>query len=127
MRKLRVAFGMDDEEMLSSNHLGDSAFYSIYDIYEDGSYVLVEHKENLAKNVVEAKHGDPRKFKAVVELLKDVDVLTAFRMGPNYLRIRDNSGKVPFITGTKKLSEALSRVVANFDKLWEEKQKKLKN
>jgi len=126
MRKLRVAFGMDDEEMLSSNHLGDSAFYSIYDIYEDGSYVFVEHRENLAKNVVEAKHGDPRKFKAVVELLKDVDVLAAFRMGPNYLRIRDNSDKVPFITGTKKLNEALSRVAANFNRLWEEKQKKLK-
>ncbi|RLE95823.1 MAG: dinitrogenase iron-molybdenum cofactor [Thermoprotei archaeon] len=126
MRKLRVAFGMDNEEMLSSNHFGDSAFYSIYDIYEDGSYVFVEQRENLAKNVAEERHGDPRKFKAVVELLKDVDVLTAFRMGPNYLRIRDNSGKVPFITGTKKLSEALSRVAANFNRLWEEKQKKLK-
>ena len=45
-------------------------------------------------------------------------------MGPNYLRIRDNSDKVPFITGTKKLSEDFSRVAANFNKLWEEKQKK---
>ena len=47
-------------------------------------------------------------------------------MGPNYLRIRDNSDKVPFITGTKKLNEALSRVAANFNRLWEEKQKKIK-
>ena len=58
--------------------------------------------------------------------IRDRDVLAAFRMGPNYLRIRDNSDKVPFITGTKKLSEALSRVAANFNRLWEEKQKKLK-
>ncbi|MGB9759899.1 MAG: NifB/NifX family molybdenum-iron cluster-binding protein [Thermoproteota archaeon] len=126
MRKLRVAFGMGSNSLLSDEHFGDSEFYFIYDVYEDHHYEFIERRENTAKNVEEKRHGDPRKFIAVVQMLRDVDVLAAFRMGPNYVQIKNNSDKVPFITGTKKLEEALAKVSENFNKLWEERSNKVK-
>lgn len=126
MRKLRVAFGMEDDNLLSNEHFGESKFYTIYDIYEDRHYEFVERRENAGKNIEEKEHGDPRKLKAVIQTLSDVDVLAAFRMGPNYVQIKKNSDKVPFMTGTRKLEEALKKVSENFDKLWEEKSSKAK-
>ena len=127
MRKLRVAFGMEDEKTLSPEHFGDSKFFLIYDVFENGTYTLVGKRINTARKIAERVHGDPRKFKAVVELLKNVDILAAFRMGPNFLRIRDQSDKVPFITGTRKLDEALEKIVKNFEKLFIESEKKKMN
>jgi len=125
MKKLRVAFGMCDNNLLSDKHFGESEFYAIYDVYEDHHYEFIERRENNAKNVEEKEHGDPRKLKAVIQTLSDVDILAAFRMGPNYIQIKKNSNKVPFITGTRKLEEALVKVSENFNKLWEEKNSKL--
>ncbi|RLF88728.1 dinitrogenase iron-molybdenum cofactor [Thermococci archaeon] len=124
MRCLKVAFGMEDDEKLIDAHYGDSNFFAIYDVCEDGSYRLLEKRINKAKEVEEEEHGDPKKFRAIVELLKDVDVLAAFRMGPNFLRIRDQSDKVAFFTRTRDLKVALQRVIENFDELWRQVQEK---
>ena len=124
MRCLKVAFGMEDDEKLIDAHYGDSNFFAIYDVCEDGSYRLLEKRINKAKEVEEEEHGDPKKFRAIVELLEDVDVLAAFRMGPNFLRIRDQSDKVAFFTRTRDLKVALQRVIENFDELWRQVQEK---
>lgn len=55
----------------------------------------------------------------------DVDVLAAFRMGPNFLRIRDGTNKVAFFTRTRDLKPALERVIENFDELWEQIEEKM--
>jgi len=115
---------MEDDEKLIDAHYGDSNFFAIYDVCEDGSYRLLEKRINKAKEVEEEEHGDPKKFRAIVELLKDVDVLAAFRMGPNFLRIRDQSDKVAFFTRTRDLKVALQRVIENFDELWRQVQEK---
>ena len=120
MRCLKVAFGMENDETLIDAHYGDSEFFAIYEICEDGSIKLLEKRLNKAKDFEEEEHGDPRKFKAVVSQLLDVDVLAAFRMGPNFLRIRDKTNKVAFFTRTRDLKLALQRVVENFDELWEQ-------
>ena len=120
---LRVAFGMEDEEHLINAHYGDSEFFGIYEICVDGSIKLLEKRHNKAKDFEEEEnggHGDPRKFKAVVSQLLDVDVLAAFRMGPNFLRIRDKTNKVAFFTRTRDLQLALQRFVENFDELWKQ-------
>ncbi|WP_048147986.1 NifB/NifX family molybdenum-iron cluster-binding protein [Palaeococcus ferrophilus] len=122
-RCLKVAFGMEDDEHLIDAHYGDSEFFAIYEVCEDGSVKLLEKRHNKARDFEEEEdegHGDPRKFKAVVGQLLDVDVLAAFRMGPNFLRIRDKTNKVAFFTRTRDLSVALQRVVENFDDLWEQ-------
>lgn len=123
---LKVAFGMEDNEHLIDAHYGDSEFFVIYEVCEDGSAKLIEKRFNKAKDFEEEGegHGDSGKFKAVVGQLLDVDVLAAFRMGPNFLRIRDKTDKVISFTRTRDLKIALQRVVENFDDLWEQVQAK---
>lgn len=41
-RCLKVAFGMEDDEHLIDAHYGDSEFFAIYEICEDGSIKLLE-------------------------------------------------------------------------------------
>ena len=127
MRKIRVAFGLEDELTLTGEHFGDARFFRVYDVYEDGRVEFVGDRKNetpVEEEEHEEHHGDPRKFKAVIEALSDCDVLAGFRMGPNFLRIRDNSDKVPYITGTQKLREAVAKILVDFDKLWEQLQEK---
>jgi len=127
VRCLKVAFGMEDDEHLIDAHYGDSEFFAIYEVCEDGSVRLIEKRPNKAKDFEEEHdegHGDPRKFKAVVSQLLDVDVLAAFRMGPNFLRIRDKTNKVAFFTRTRDLKLALQRILENFDDLYSQVQAK---
>lgn len=126
MKCLKVAFGMENDETLIDAHYGDSEFFAIYEVCEDGSVKLLEKRPNKAKDMKEQDegHGDPRKVKAIMGQLMDVDVLAAFRMGPNFLRIRDESDKVAFFTRTRDLKLALQRVAENFDDLWEQVREK---
>ncbi|ADT85164.1 NifB/NifX family molybdenum-iron cluster-binding protein [Thermococcus barophilus] len=126
MRKLRIAFGMENEGKLTDGHYGDSEFFLIYEILEDGTVKLLEKKPNRAKKMEEheSEHGDLRKFRVVIEQLEDVDVLAAFRMGPNFLRIRDQSNKVAFFTSTRDLNLALQRVIESFEELWKQVEEK---
>ncbi|GAB6101694.1 NifB/NifX family molybdenum-iron cluster-binding protein [Thermococcus atlanticus] len=126
MRCLKVAFGMEDDETLIDAHYGDSEFFAIYEVCEDGSVRLLEKRHNKARDFEEESHGDPRKFKAIINQLIDIDVLAAFRMGPNFLRIRDKSDKVAFFTRTRDLKLAIQRVIENFDWLWEQVKTKTK-
>ncbi|AFK22773.1 NifB/NifX family molybdenum-iron cluster-binding protein [Pyrococcus sp. ST04] len=128
MRCLKVAFGMESDDKLIDAHYGDSNFFAIYEVCENGEVRLLEKRHNKARDMEEEDegHGDPRKFRAIIELLKDVDVLAAFRMGPNFLRIRDQSDKVAFFTRTRDLNVALQRVLENFDELWRQVQEKKK-
>lgn len=124
MKKLRVSFGMDDETTLSSKHFGDSLFFLIYDIYENGNFEFIEKRWN--SSTIENEHGDINKFRSIVSLLSDVDVLVAYRMGPNFLNIKNNSNKIPFLTRDKNFQRSLELVIKNFDKLYDEKEMKSK-
>lgn len=97
--RIKVAAGTDDGTDLTREHFGDAKLYYIYEVSRDGDYELLEIRENTTLSLEEEdeEHGDPQKFRAVVELLKDVDVFLARAMGPNFLRVRDESPHVPFI------------------------------
>ncbi len=117
---LRVAVGVDDDETkLSQEHFGDAKYYLIYEVEEDGSYRLVEKRVNTVREMEEREHGDPRKFKAVVELLSDVDVFLAGRTGPNFLRVRE-SRHYPIVVGRRTVEEALSILVCRLDEVLDE-------
>ncbi len=109
MKSVRLALGVNSRGELYGEHFGDSDFFLIYELKEDGTLSFLEKRKNRAKLVEEREHGDPEKFKAVAELLKDVHVFVAGRMGPNYLRVRE-AGKIPLIVGRKTVEEALEEV-----------------
>ena len=115
--KLRVAVGVDSSGDLFLGHFGDSPIFKIYECNWEGCS-LVEERENTTEieedEEHEEHHGNPLKFRAILELLKDTDVWCAFRMGPNYVRIVRESDKIPFLTGTRRLDESLEKVRRKF-------------
>jgi len=119
MRCLKVAFGMEDDETLVDAHYGDSKFFAIYEVCEDDAR-LIEKRPNRALEIEEEMHGDPRKLEIIMKQLNDVDVLAAFRMGPNFLRINEKKLKVVFFTRTRDLQVALKRLMDNFEEVWRE-------
>ncbi len=107
---MKVAFGMEDDKNLTDGHYGDSKYFLIYE-FDGEKFRLVEKRENKAASMNEEAHGDIKKFKAVISQLEDVDVLAAFRMGPNFLRIKGNTTKKVIFTKTRELEKALEVVV----------------
>ena len=101
--------GVNSRGELYDEHFGDSDFFLIYELREDGTISFLEKRKNRAKLVEEKGHGDPKKFRAIAELLRDVHVFVAGRMGPNYLRVKE-SGKIPMIVGRKTVEEALEEL-----------------
>ena len=120
-----VAVGGENPEKLARSHFGDSEVFLIYRVNSDGRIKKLEERINKAKEVEEERHGDPRKFRAVVNLLADVDVLVAWAMGPNYVMMRDKSDKVPYILRGKarkslRVNDALEEVVEHYDEICRE-------
>jgi Dinitrogenase iron-molybdenum cofactor. len=125
LRKLRVSFGMENDSTLSNKHFGESNFFLIFDIYENGDYKFLEKRKNTTLDMAnENLHGDVNKFRSLILLLNDVDILAAYRMGPNYLNIKNKTDKIPFLTRTDNFQESLEIIKLNFEKLWEDKKNK---
>ncbi|MCD6106928.1 MAG: hypothetical protein J7J57_01795 [Caldisericaceae bacterium] len=118
MKKIVAAFGVDNDGNLIDAHFGDSEYFEIFSISEN-SIVFVEQRKNL--KIVEKMHGDPNKAKAISTLLSGVDVLVAFRMGPNILRMKKKF--VPVIVGTRDKHLAKKLVLKNFPYILEEIEK----
>ena len=110
---MKIALGTNDHKTLSETHFGDSKFFEIYE-WKNETWKLVEVRENITTKdnevLEEERHGDPRKFKGVANILRDVDAFVAYRFGPNYLRIKQNTTKIPFLAKTRDIKEALDRV-----------------
>ncbi|MGC8565228.1 MAG: NifB/NifX family molybdenum-iron cluster-binding protein [Thermoplasmata archaeon] len=116
---------MENDFTLSNKHFGDSNFFLILDIYENGDYKFLEKRKNTSLDTANEKiHGDVKKFRSLILLLNDVDILVAYRMGPNYLNIKNKTNKIPFLTRTDNFQESLEIIKLNFEKLWEDKIKK---
>jgi len=118
---IKVAIGTVDGERLTRGHFGDSPLFAIYLVTPKG-WELLELRRNTAASMEERGHGDPRKFRAVASLLGDVDVLAAWAMGPNYVRMRDESRLVPYILrGPARRSmlveDALREIKDSFEEL----------
>ncbi|MGQ4894102.1 MAG: NifB/NifX family molybdenum-iron cluster-binding protein [Candidatus Njordarchaeia archaeon] len=129
MRKIKVAFGLDEGGNLANKHYGDSDKFAIYEFSEDGTYRFIENRENKARDLEEHQHGDPRKFQAVISQLNDVDVIAGYWFGPNFVRIKKNSDKLPILTKTRSLKEAITKISKNFENIWQdlsEKRSKIK-
>ncbi len=109
---MKVAFGMESDEKLFDGHYGDSEFFAIYEITPHGEVKFLEKRENQAKEIEEREHGDFEKFRAVISQLMDVDIIAAYRMGPNFLRIKNNTTKEVFFTRTRDLKIAMENLLA---------------
>ncbi len=104
---VKIACGTDDGINFTSEHFGSAKFYLLFELnLNDGS--IKEAGRILNTSVEEKKHGDPKKAASVSEMLKDVQVLVGFVMGPNIVRMRKRF--VPIVSRERNIKKGLEMV-----------------
>ncbi len=110
-----AAIGTHDKKNMHNDHVGDSAYFAIYEI-SDSNYRLLEYRKNGSPE--EETHGDPKKAAAIMKIIKGCDILVGRAMGPNFIRIRDNSPYLPVIVRNEMSVEgAASQLVKNYERV----------
>jgi hypothetical protein len=119
VRKIRVALGSNDGAKIIPDHMGAARDFYIFDLFEDGSSVLVEKRENTSpkEDESESKHGDVKKLKVAMWIFKDCDVVLGRRGSPNFVRMRDNTEFQPVVTRVDSLSGSVLELARSFDKI----------
>ena len=120
---MKVAIGTHDKENMHDDHVGDSRYFAIYDVEPD-SWELIEYRENISPE--ESMHGDPDKARAIMEIVKGADVLVGRAMGPNFVRIRDESPYLPVIVRVRyrSVEDALRAIQEHYDLIMEALERK---
>jgi len=100
--------------------MGAARDFYIFDLFEDGSSVLVEKRENTSpeEDESESKHGDVKKLKAAMWIFKDCDVVLGRRGSPNFVRMRDNTEFQPVVTKVDSLSGSVLELARSFDEIY---------
>ena len=109
MRKIIVAIGLRNDNELTDMHFGDSVYFDIYELTNNS---INELKKIKNAKIEERMHGDSKKANAIGNLLKGSDVLVAFRMGPNILRMKKKF--VPVIVNTKNIEKVKETLIENY-------------
>ncbi len=116
MKCIRVALGSNDGATIVDTHMGDTLSFRIYDLFEDSSAEFVEKRDNPT---VGGEHGKAEKMQAIAAMLKDVDVLVARRISPNFRRIAETMKHQPVVVGAETIEDALARLHMDFDTICE--------
>ncbi len=112
VKVVNVACGTDDGINFTNEHFGSAKFYLIYSLnLETGQSKYIRKIENTS--VQEKIHGDPEKAMSISELLKDVQILMSFVMGPNIVRMRKVF--IPVISRKKNINDALKKLTEKID------------
>jgi len=118
MRTLRLALGSDDGKEILRDHMGQAKEFLVFDVSEDGEYVLVERRENTSPEE-KGKHGLDRKRISVMDILKDCQVLVGGRMSPNFVKLRDNSKFQPIVSKIPDIGTFMRKLSEEFDRIYE--------
>ncbi len=111
---LVVALGTDDRKSLTAEHFGDARYFAIYEVDESG-WRLLEYRDNVSPE--ERMHGDPNKAKSIMKQMRGCDILLGHTMGPNFVRMRDESPYLPVISRKRDIEEALSLMRDNYERI----------
>ncbi len=116
MRRIRIALGSNDGATIVDTHMGDTARFHIYDLFEDARSEPVDTRDNPA---LDGGHGKVEKMEAIVAMLEDVDVLVAKRNSPNFRRIAEGTRHQPVVVDADRIEDALEKLHAAFDTIRE--------
>ena len=85
----KIAFATDNGETFVNRHFGDAKYFDIYTV-NSGDLKYIKRIENTTEEDSKEVHGDPKKAKGILELLKkeDVQILVSKIFGPNINRIK---------------------------------------
>jgi len=110
--ELICACASDNGKDFIDRHFGESKYYFIYKINEDGIYFI---RKIPNTSVEEKTHADPKKAKSVSSILKseNVQIVISRRFGPNIKRIKVHF--TPVIVKNENMENGLKIVFDNFD------------
>jgi len=112
--ELTCAFASNDGKEFIKEHFGESRYYYIYKVGENGGS-FIKRIPNMS--VEEEVHADPAKARSVASILKEenVQVVVARRFGPNIKRIRLKFAYLFLNKGT--VEDGLKKVGENIEQL----------
>ncbi len=112
--KIKLTCATDDKINFTKEHFGEAKVYLIYELnLENKELTFLEERKNTSSK--EEVHGDPKKAKEISRLLNDVQILVAFAMGPNIVRMRKKF--VPVISRKINIKNALELLKSKTDEL----------
>ncbi len=113
---LRVCIGANDTRHVAATHMGDTAFFAIYDIGPDNESTFIEQRVNTAR---EMDHAGSQKMKLILGLLEDVEILVARQRSPNFVNIAKQTPYQPVVVKEEEILETLILLSENYDQLQE--------
>jgi len=116
MKQFRIALGSNDGVTVADTHMGDTSRFHIYDLFEDARSEPVDTRDNPA---LDEGHGKAEKMKAIVAMLKDVDVVVARKLSPNFRRIAEGTRHQPVVVDADQIEGALEKLHASFETICE--------
>jgi len=116
---LIIALATNDGVQFADSHFGEADEYYIYEINEKEA-VFIKSVKNTS--IEEKMHGDPKKAKSIIKILKDENVKAAVNteFGRNIKRV--NKKLVTIVSKEKNLNKELKLLIENFNlllKSWE--------
>lgn len=116
MDKIRFVFGTDDKKKIKKTHFGDSKFFHIYDVFENGDFDLIEVKENAAKEEDEV-HGGKHKMQMVLKLLKGTDIIIGRIPSPNFKNISLKTNFQPIIINEEEIDNLVQVINKSYSEI----------
>ena len=115
MRKIRVCIGSNDGETVAQSHMGDMAYFVIYDLGENAPPEFVEKRVNTARGM---DHANSDKMQAVLGLVGDADVLVARRKSPNFSNIASKTKYQPVVVQAEQVTDVLTVLGRSFAQVY---------
>ncbi len=117
----KIAFATDNGETFVDRHFGDADYFDIYKV-NSSNLKFIKRIENTTEEDSKEIHGDPKKAKGILELLKkeDVQVLVSKIFGPNINRIKKKF--VCVLVSNDRISDSFDILQRNIDSIsneWE--------
>lgn len=119
MANFNIAYATDDGEFFVDRHFGDANYFDIY-TFNSNRIDFLKRIENTTEEDSKEVHGDPKKAKGILELLKkeDVKVLVSKIFGPNINRIKKHF--VCVVIDDDKISDSFGKLQTNMEMLVKE-------
>jgi predicted Fe-Mo cluster-binding NifX family protein len=108
------AFGMQDEENLIKEHVGESRFFFILNITAKRHKLI---RKALNKSPEEIMHGDPNKARAIAKIMQanNVKAIVGLAMGLNIKRMKEKF--LPIILRKERLEDAIQVIQKHYDEI----------
>jgi len=116
MRKVRIALGSNDGKNVVANHMGTAKKFYIYDLFEDGSFILIGARENTSPD--EEGHGLIEKLKVAMNIFKDADIVLSRMASPNFVNMRNKTKFQPVVVKVETISDSIKELSKYFEEIY---------